>query len=160
LCNEESRDPFYRVAVDFPVLNQGGTMAIKAKTGWQILLVAVWINFSGTVRWMLFAKQRFDALYEGRGLEFPNALVNNILWIVWGVLAAVLVVFLSKKSTMLLTFALSWLAAFAMHWIVLWNAAALPLDLLWIAVPWSLVEVFIAALISIKLQGQGSAGKG
>ena len=134
-------------------------MAVKAKTGWQILLVAIWINLSGTVRWILFAKPRFDALYNGRGLEFPNALANTILWILWGVLAAVLVVSLSKKFTMLHTFALSWLAAFAMHWIVLWNAAVLPLGLLWVAIPWSLVEVFIAALISVKLQGQGSARK-
>ena len=132
-------------------------MAIKAKTGWQILLVAIWINFSGTVRWMLFAKQRFDALYQGRGLDFPNALANNILWVLWGVLAAVLVVSLSKRFSMLHTFSLSYLAAFAMHWIVLWNAAVLPLGLLWIAVPWSLVEVFIAALIANKLQGRGAA---
>lgn len=132
-------------------------MAIKRKTGWQILWVAIWINLSGTVRWMLFAKPRFDALYRGRGMEFPNALANNILWVLWGVLAAVLFVFLSRKFSLLPTFALSWLAAFAMHWIVLWNAAALPLGLLWIAVPWSLVEVFIAALIAKKLQGGGAA---
>ncbi len=132
-------------------------MAIKVKTGWQVLLVAIWINFSGTVRWMLFAKPKFDALYKGRGLDFPNALANNILWILWGVLAAVLVVFLSKKFSMLHTFYLSYLAAFVMHWIVLWNAAALPLDLLWIAVPWSLVEVFIAALIANRLQCRGAA---
>lgn len=132
-------------------------MVIKAKTGWQILLVAIWINFSGTVRWMLFAKPRFDALYRGRGMEFPNALANNILWVLWGVLAAVLVVFLSKKFSMMHTFVFSWLAAFAMHWIVLWNAAAMPLALLSIAIPWSLVEVFIAALIANKLQGRGAA---
>ena len=132
-------------------------MAIKAKTGWQVLLVAIWINFSGTARWMLFAKSRFDALYKGRGLDFPNALANNILWILWGVLAAVLVVSLSKRFSMLHTFFLSWLAAFAMHWIVLWNAAALPLGLLWIAVPWSLAEVFIAALIANRLQSRSAA---
>jgi hypothetical protein len=157
LCNEESRDSFFRVAFDFSVKNQGGAVAIKAKTGWQILLVAIWINLSGTVRYMLFAKPKFDAFYKGRGLDFPNALANNILWILWGVLAAVLVVFLSKKFSLLHTFYLSYLAAFAMHWILLWNVAALPLDLLWIAVPWSLVEVFIAALISNRLQSRSTA---
>lgn len=128
-------------------------MTIKGKIGWQILLVAIWINFSGTVRWMLFAKPRFAVLYRARGMEFPSAPANNVLWVLWGVLAAVLVVFLSKKFSMLHVFSLSWLAAFAMHWIVLWNAAALPLALLWIAVPWSLLEVFIAALIAKKMQG-------
>lgn len=132
-------------------------MAIKAKTGWQVLLVAVWINFSGTVRWMLFAKPRFDALYKGMGLEYPNTLVINILWMLWGVLAAILVVFLTKKFTILHTMVLSWLVVFAMTWIVLWNSAVLPLDLLWIAVPWSLFEVFVAALISNRLQSRSAA---
>jgi hypothetical protein len=132
-------------------------MAIKAKTGWQVLLVAIWINFSGTVRWMLFAKPRFDALYKGRGLEFPNTLASNILWMVWGVLAAVVVVFLSRKFTMLHAFVLSWLAVFAMHWVALWNFAVLPLDLLWIAVPWSLFEFFVAALIANKMQSPSAA---
>ena len=144
-------------ASDFPVLNQGGTMAIKAKTGWQVLLVAIWINFSGSVRWMLFARPRFEALYKGMGLEYPHTPLINILWVLWGVLAAVLVVFLSKKFTSLHTMVLSWLVVFAMTWIVLWNSAVLPLDLLWIAVPWSLFEIFVAVLISNRLQGRSAA---
>jgi hypothetical protein len=131
-------------------------VAIWGKTGWQVLLVAIWINFSGTVRWMLFAKPRFVALYRGMGLEYPSTLVINLLWVLWGALAAVLVVFLSKKFAMLPTIVLSWLVVFAMTWIVLWNSALLPLALLWIAVPWSLVEVFIAALIAKKAQGRSA----
>ena len=131
-------------------------MAIKVKTGWQILLVAIWINFSVTVRWMLFAKPRFDAFYKGIGLEYPNTLVINLLWVLWGVLAAVVIVFLSRKFTMLHAFVLSWLAVFAMHWIALWNFAVLPLDLLWIAVPWSLFEFFVAVLIANKLHSRGA----
>ena len=69
-------------------------------------------------------------LYKGWGPEYPNTLASNILWVLWGVLAAVVVVFLSKKFTMLHAFALSWLVVFAMHWIGLWNFAILPLDLL------------------------------
>lgn len=132
-------------------------MASKIKTGWQILLVAIWINVSGTVRWMMFAKPRFAALYKGMGLQYPDTLAINLLWVLWGALAAVLVVFLSKEFSILHVIVLSWLAVFAMTWIVLWNSAVLPLDLLWIAVPWSLVEVFIAALIANKLQGRGTA---
>ena len=51
---------------------------------------------------------------------------------------------------------LSWLVVFAMTWIVLWNSAVLPLDLLWIAVPWSLFEIFVAALISKKMQSRSA----
>ena len=101
-------------------------MASNTKTGWQVLLVAIWINFSGTVRWMLFAKPRFDALYKGRGLEYPDTLVTNILWVLWGVLAAVVIVFLSRKFTMLHAFVLSWLAVFAIA------AASVYLGLSWV----------------------------
>jgi hypothetical protein len=132
-------------------------MAIKAKTGWQVLLVAVWINFSGTVRWMLFARPRFEALYKGMGLEYPNTPLINILWVLWGVLAAVLVVFLSKKFGILPTIVLSWLVIFAMTWIVQWNSAVFPLALLWVVVPWSLFEIFVAALISHGLQCRSAA---
>jgi len=132
-------------------------MAIKAKTGWQVLLVAIWINLSGSVRWMLFARPKFQALYKGMGLAYPNTPLINILWVVWAVLAAVLVVFLSKKFGILPTIVLSWLVIFAMTWIVQWNSAVFPLALLWIVVPWSLAEVFIAALIANKLQGRGAA---
>lgn len=135
-------------------------MADKVKTGWQILPVAIWINLSGTVRWILFARPRFAAHYKGMGLEYPDTLVINLLWVLWGVLAAVLVVFLSKKFAILPTIVLSWLVEFAMTWIVLWNSAVLPLGLLWIAVSWSLVEVFIAALIARRLQECGAADQG
>jgi hypothetical protein len=157
LCNEENRDPICRVAFGFSVKDQGGTVAIKAKTGWQVVLVAIWINFSGSVRWMLFARPRFEALYKGMGLEYPNTPLINILWMVWGVLAAVLVVFLSKKFTMLHTMVLSWLVIFVMTWIVQWNSAVFPLALLWIVVPWSLFEIFVAVLISNRLQGRRAA---
>ncbi|HOW45318.1 MAG TPA: hypothetical protein PK919_09120 [Candidatus Aminicenantes bacterium] len=129
----------------------------KATTGWQILWVAIWINLSGSVRWMLFARPRFAAHYKGMGLAYPNTPLINILWVVWAVLAAVLVVFLSKKFSVLHTIVLSWLVIFAMTWIVQWNSGVFPLQLLWIAVPWSLAEVFIAALIANKLQGRGAA---
>jgi hypothetical protein len=132
-------------------------VAIKAKTGWQILLVAIWINLSGSVRWMLFARPKFEALYKGMGLAYPNTPVINILWVVWAVLAAVLVVFLSKKFSMLHTIILSWLVVFAMTWIVQWNSGVFPLELLWIVFPWSLAEVSIAALIANRLQSRRAA---
>jgi hypothetical protein len=145
------------VVADFSVLKQGGAMTIKGKTGWQILLVAIWINISGTVRWMLFAKPKLDVLYKGMGREFPNSLATNLLWTLWGVLAALLIVFLTKKFAMLQTVVLSWLSVFAMHYILLWNYAVMPLDLLLIAVPWTLVEFFVAALIANKLQNRNAA---
>jgi hypothetical protein len=51
---------------------------------------------------------------------------------------------------------LTWTAVFVLVWIVLWNSAILPLDILPLAVPWSLVEIFLGALIAKKVQPKPS----
>ena len=134
-------------------------MANTAKSAWQILLVAVWINFSETIRWMLYSKSKFEALYQSKGMTLSGGPINMILWVIWGVIIASIVFVLTRKLSLLHATLLSWLAAFVTTWIILWNFDILPLDMLWVVVPLSLLEIFIAALISGKLQGQGSARK-
>jgi hypothetical protein len=141
-------------------LKKGKNMANNAKSAWQILLVSVWINISETIRWMLYSKPKFDALYQSKGLELPSGPINMILWLIWGIVIAALVFVLSRRFSLLHVTLLSWLVVFFMTWIVLWNYAVLPLDILWVAVPSSLLEIFIAALISVRLQGHGVAKKG
>ena len=132
-------------------------MISKLKSPWQVLLLAVWINLSETVRWVLYSQPKFETLYRNMGRELPNGPINGILWMIWGVLIACLVFILSKKFTLLQTTIIIWLAVFVMIWIALWNYAILPLDILLVAAPLSLFEIFIAALISKKLQPQPSA---
>lgn len=124
------------------------------KAVWQILVIAVWINVSESVRWVLYSKPKFDALYRAMGRELPNRLSNGIWWMVWGLIMALLVFVLARKFTLLQTALLAWTAVFAMLWIALWNYAILPLDILWIAAPLSLLGVFIAAWIAKWLQGR------
>jgi hypothetical protein len=131
-------------------------MTSKAKSAWTVLLLAVWINLSETVRWILYSKPKFDALYQSLGLELPDKPINAILWMIWGVMMAFLVFILSRKFTLLQTTMITWLTVFGMTWIAFWNSAILPLDLLLLAAPLSLIEIFIAALISKKLQPHAS----
>lgn len=135
-------------------------MANKAKSAWQILVVAIWINFSETIRWVLYSKPRFDVFYQSMGLKLPNTPVNGILWMLWGVVMAVMVFVLARKFSLLHTTVLSWLVVFVMHWIALWNYAILPIGILWVVVPLSLLEIVVAAWISVKLQGLGAVRRG
>ena len=135
-------------------------MANNSKSVWQILLVAVWINFSETIRWMLYSESKFEALYRCKGMKLPGGPINMILWIIWGVVIASFIFVLARRLSLLHATLLSWLAAFVTTWIILWNFDILPLDMLWVVVPLSLFEIFIAALISVKLQGRGVAREG
>jgi hypothetical protein len=132
-------------------------MITKLKSPWQVLLLAVWINLSETVRWVLYSQPKFETFYRNMGRELPNGPINGILWMIWGVLIACLVFILSKKFTLFQTTIITWVTVFVMIWIALWNYAILPLDILLVAAPLSLFEIFIAALISKKLQPQPSA---
>ncbi len=131
-------------------------MANYAKSAGQIFLVAVWINFSETIRWMLYSKSKFEALYQNMGLKLPDGPINMILWVIWGVILASFIFVLAGKLSLLHATLLSWLAAFVTTWIVLWNFDILPLGMLWVVVPLSVFEIFIAALISVKLQGRSA----
>ena len=135
-------------------------MANNQKSAWQVVLVAVWINVSETIRWMFYSKSKFEALYQSKGLNLPGGPINMILWVIWGVAIAAFVFVLARRLSLLHATLLSWLAAFVTTWIILWNFDILPLDMLWVVVPLSLFEIFIATLISVKLQGHGSATKG
>jgi len=135
-------------------------MASIAKSAWQILLVSVWINFSETLRWMLYSKSKFEALYQSKGMSLPGGPVNMVLWVIWGVVIASFVFVLARRLSLLHATVLSWLAACVTTWIILWNFDILPLDMLWVVVPLTLFEIFIAALISVKLQGHDSAKQG
>ena len=127
-------------------------MTTRMKPVWQVLVLAVWINLAETVRWMAYTKPRFDALYHSKGLEMPNGPINNMLWLVWGVTIAFIVFMLARKFSLLQTTILAWLGAFVLIWIALWNSAVLPVEILPVVAPLSLVTVFVAAFIAKVLQ--------
>ena len=122
-------------------------MANFKKAIWQILLVSLWINFFETLRWMLFAKPDIDMHFKAINLVLPNEPVNNILWLIWGIIIAVMIFIISKKFKVLQTTFIVWIIVYVTHWIALWNFSVLPINVLWLAVPLTFINIFVGALI-------------
>lgn len=122
-------------------------MANFKKTIWQILLVSLWINISETLRWMIFAKPDIDNHFKAANLVLPNEAINNILWLIWGIIIAVMIFVISKKYKVLQTTFIVWIIVYVTHWIALWNFSVLPINVLWLAVPLTFINVFVGALI-------------
>ena len=127
-------------------------MANFKKAIWQILLVSLWINIFETLRWMLFARPYIDVHFKAANLVLPNEPINNILWLIWGIIIAVMIFIISKKFKVLQTTFIVWIIVYVMHWIALWNMAVLPINILWLAVPLTFINALVGALISKYFQ--------
>ena len=57
-----------------------------------------------------------------------------------------------KKFKVLQTTFIVWITVYVMHWIALWNMAVLPINILWLAVPLTFINVLVGALISKYFQ--------
>ena len=122
------------------------------KAIWQILIVSIWINIFETLRWILFAKPEIDMHFKAANLVLPNEPINNLLWLIWGIIIAVMIFIVSKKFKVLQTTFIVWITVYVMHWIALWNMAVLPINILWLAVPLTFINVLAGALISKYFQ--------
>lgn len=120
------------------------------KTILSILLSGIWINISETLRWEFIVKNYWIEHYENLNLLFPVELINNLTWMTWGFSFAIVLFILSRKFNTIQTTFLSWFAVFIMLWIVLWNVDVLPIRMLWIVAPLSLLETYVGALICRK----------
>lgn len=119
-----------------------------------VLLATIWISISEFVRNELLLKSLWTNHYKELGLTFPSDPVTNIGWGIWSLMLAITVFIISRKFTLWQTTFLSWFVAFPMMWLVLGNLAVLPHMLMLYALPFSLLETFIAALIIKKLTKQ------
>lgn len=127
------------------------------KLALAILAAGAWINLSEFLRNELLFKQHWLDKYEALGLSFPSAPINGALWVLWGFLLAGCIVTLSRKQTFTETFLVSWTIAFLLMWIVTGNLNVLPVGLLPVAVPWSMVETALAVVIAQKIVGKKKA---
>jgi hypothetical protein len=121
------------------------------KTVLPILIATVWISISEFVRNEFIAKSYWTEHYEKLGLVFPAEPFNGAIWGIWSLLFAVTIFIVSKKFSLLQTTFLSWFVGFVLMWIVAWNLSVLPVGILVIAVPLSLLEAFVASVIIKKL---------
>ncbi|KQC14276.1 MAG: hypothetical protein APR63_14705 [Desulfuromonas sp. SDB] len=116
-----------------------------------VFLAALWISISEFVRNELLFKSYWIDHYRNLGLVFPSEPVNGAMWGVWSLLFAAAIFFISKKFNLLQTTSISWLMGFVLMWVVIGNLNVLPFSLLIFAVPLSIIESFLAALIISKL---------
>jgi hypothetical protein len=128
-------------------------MIFFKKTLFPIILASIWISISEFVRNEFLVKSYWTAHYESLGLVFPSEPLNGAIWGVWSLLFAIAIFILSRKFTLVQTTFLSWFVGFVLMWLVIGNMGVLPLGLLPIAVPLSLLEAFLASYIIVKLAG-------
>lgn len=121
------------------------------KTILPVLLATVWISLSEFVRNEFLFKQYWTEHYESLDLVFPSEPVNGAVWGIWSLFLAIAIFIVSKKFGLWQTIALMWFVGFVLMWLVVGNMGVLPYDILFYAVPLSILEVGIAVLIIRKL---------
>jgi hypothetical protein len=112
-----------------------------------ILGATIWISISEFVRNEYLVKSYWVQHYQGLGLTFPADPVNGAMWGVWSLFLAITIYFLSRKYALFQTTLFSWFVSFVMMWVVIGNLNVLPYRILWVAIPLSILETFIAGLI-------------
>lgn len=113
----------------------------------HILLAGVWITISEFVRNEVLFKSSWTDHYRTLNLTFETKPLNGFLWVVWSILLAWTLSKLREKFSMRESMAIGWTVAFVMMWITVYNLQVLPIGLLMIAVPLSLLEIFVALRI-------------
>jgi hypothetical protein len=126
-------------------------MKLFKKTIAPILLATIWISISEFVRNEFLFKSYWTDHYSGLGLVFPSEPINGAIWGIWSLLFAMAIFVIARKFTLMQTTFLSWLVGFVMMWVVVANLGMLPYELLYFAIPLSILEAFVAAWIIKKL---------
>ncbi|MCA9735860.1 MAG: hypothetical protein H6696_09855 [Deferribacteres bacterium] len=116
-----------------------------------VLLATIWISVSEFVRNEILIKSYWTGHYEKLGLVFPSQPINGAVWGLWSLLFAIAIYILSRKFSLIQTTLLAWFMGFVLMWVVIWNMSVMPDGLLYVAVPLSLLEAFVAAFILKKL---------
>lgn len=116
-----------------------------------IFLATIWVSISEFVRNEFLVKSYWIEHYKGLGLVFPSEPSNGAVWGIWSLLFAISIFIIAKKFSLIQTFMLSWFVGFVLMWVVIGNLSVLPIGLLSLAIPLSLLEAFVAALIIKKL---------
>ena len=116
-----------------------------------VLLATVWISISEFVRNQILLNKSWIEHYKSMGITFPSEPINGAMWGVWSLFFAIAIFIIAKKFDLLQTTFLSWFVGFVLMWVVIGNLSVLPYGILIYAIPLSLLEAFLAALIIKKL---------
>ena len=88
--------------------------------------------------------------YQGLGLTFPEQPVNGAILGIWSLCFAIAIFIFSKKYSLFQATLLSWFVGFVFMWLVVANLGVLPLEILFYAIPLSILEAFLATYIIFK----------
>jgi len=116
----------------------------------RVIGATVWISLSEFFRNEFLLKSFWTEHYQQLGIVFPSDPVNGAVWGLWSLLLALFIYMLHSKFSFIQTSLISWFSAFLMMWVVTGNLGVLPFNLLFAAIPLSLIEVFVAAYIIHK----------
>lgn len=116
-----------------------------------IISSGIWINISEFIRNEFLFKQYWLDKYASMGLEFPSSPVNGAIWVLWGFVFAGCLVYLCRRLAVMEVMIIGWVMGFVLMWLVVGNMNVLPLGILKVAVPWSVLEVGVAVFIAHKL---------
>jgi hypothetical protein len=117
-----------------------------------MFFAGLWIVVSEFVRNEFLLKSFWVEHYSRLNLEFITLPVNGILWTVWSFVFAWIIYKLLSKFAFGEVFCIAWTAGFVLMWFTLYNLQVLPLALLIYAIPLSLLEVWLAQIIILKLK--------
>lgn len=118
----------------------------------SIFIATIWISLSEFIRNNVLLKTYWTDHYKTLGLIFPEKLINGAMWGLWSLLFAIFIYIIAKKFTLIQTTFLSWFVAFVMMWVVIGNLKVLPFKILWLAIPLSIFESFLATWIIKHMQ--------
>lgn len=119
-----------------------------------ILITTVWSVLSEFFRNELLFKQVWVDHFQSLGLAFPSAPVNGANWGFWSLTFVLGLRIILTRFSLVSGALLAWLMGFVLMWLVTGNLLVLPFSLLVYAIPLSLLEVFVAAWLLLKLTRQ------
>ena len=117
-----------------------------------IALAGLWVVLSEFIRNELLLKSIWVEHFSGLGLKFQTTPLNGFIWFVWSLVLAYVIFKLLEKFSFRETLLLGWLATFVMMWLAAYNLQVFALELLWLDLPLSLLEIVVAEMIIIKLR--------
>jgi hypothetical protein len=119
-----------------------------------ILIATAWSVLSEFCRNELLFKRVWVDHFQSLGLAFPSAPINGAIWGLWSLAFVLGLRIILTRFSLVPGALLAWFMAFVLMWLVTGNLLVLPFSLLAYAIPLSLLEVFVAAWLLLKLTRQ------
>jgi hypothetical protein len=116
-----------------------------------VLASGIWISISEFIRNEFILKSYWLEHFQSMGHQFPGEPINGAIWGLWSMVYAIVIFIISKRFNLLESFSLSLIIGFVMMSLVIGNLGVLPFGILFIAIPLSLLESYLACLIVRKL---------